>query len=145
MQTLLRRALLLAALGGVCAVCVGCATTGSPPPPTGPVEMDGTTWKMLTSSGRIDGRSVKFKKRGDNGLEGALVDQGILLRGAVGINAGMIIFQLKRKGEKAENQYEGVYKDIAADGSNQEKEVTIFVSPDSFSWNLQSATWEKVQ
>ena len=42
-----------------------CATGGATPAaPTGPIELDGTRWKLIALGGSLDGRVVQFKKRG---------------------------------------------------------------------------------
>src|SRR5437763_11029879 len=43
----------------------GCATSGgAAPAPSGPVELDGTRWKLVALGGSLDGRVIQFKKRG---------------------------------------------------------------------------------
>jgi hypothetical protein len=119
----------------------GCATSG-PPVPAGPVELDGTNWKLSVVDGRFDGRVVSFKKKGKDGYIGSLADKGQRLRDAVGIEIGREIFAVRRK---AENEYEGMYKAVGSDGSISENEVRLFVNGNTMSWNLQSAQWERIQ
>jgi uncharacterized protein (DUF2147 family) len=116
-----------------------CATSG-PPPPTGPVELDGTKWKLVALAGQLDGRVVQFEKRGSNGYEGKLVNLGRRLQDVVGLKEGFVMFQLKRKGD---NEFEGLYKAIDPKGGQQDKEVVMSVNGNSITWNQESATWEK--
>jgi hypothetical protein len=129
---------LAAGLGGLAG---GCATgSAAAAAPSGPVELDGTRWKLVMLGGKLDGRVVEFKKRGEDGYSGKLVELGPRLRDVVGLEPGYELLQLKRKGE---NEYEGVYKSIDPSGAKQSKEVVMFVSPTNLSWNQESAVWEK--
>ncbi len=127
-------------LGLVGLTAQGCATSG-PPAPTGPIELNGTKWKLLVAGGRFDGRVVEFKKKGKDGYIGSLADKGQRLRDAVGIDIGREIFTIRLK---KENEYEGVYKAVGADGSISDVEVVVFVSGNTMTWNLESANWERV-
>jgi hypothetical protein len=117
---------------------VGCATTSSATP-SAPVELDGTRWKLVVAGGRMDGRVVQFKKKGI-GYEGIIMEGGVRLAQTTGVDYGkQWIFSIKPRGT---NEYTGVYKNIMTDGSFQDQELELFVSGDTFSWNLESATWE---
>jgi hypothetical protein len=116
-----------------------CATSG-PPPPSGPVELDGTKWKLVSLGGSLDGRVIQFQKRGSNGYEGKLVNLGRRLQDVVGLQEGFVMFQLKRKSDA---EFEGVYKAIEPKGGQQDKEVVMFVNGNSMTWNQESAVWEK--
>lgn len=126
------------------ALVSACATGGStaPPAPSGPVELDGTRWKLVAVGGNLDGRIVEFKKRGSDGYEGSLVEVGRRLRSVVGLEPGFKMFALKRKGE---NEYEGVYKAVDPNGSQSDKEVVVFINGNQMTWNQETAVWERVQ
>jgi hypothetical protein len=118
-----------------------CATSGSSPPaPSGPVELDGTRWKLVAIGGQLDGRIVEFKKRGANGYSGKLVSLGRRLQDVVGLQEGYEMFQLKKK---SETEYEGVYKSIDPKGGQADKEVVVFVNGNQLTWNQESAVWER--
>lgn len=121
-----------------------CATSGSSsssaPQASGPVELDGTKWKLLMLGGSLDGRVVQFHKRGSDGYEGKLVALGRRLQDVVGLQEGETVFKLKRKGD---TEFEGTYKAIDPKGGIQEKEVVIDVKGNNLLWNQESATWEK--
>jgi hypothetical protein len=133
-------ATMTAALVGLAA----CATSGSssPPAPSGPIELDGSRWKLIALGGNLDGRIVEFHKRGADGYVGELVDTGRRLRDVVGLKPGFQMFQLKKTPQK-ENQYEGVYKSVDPSGSQQDKEVVVFVNGNQLTWNQESAVWER--
>src|SRR5262245_40456806 len=137
MQTVTRKVLSLILLGFVAQACAS-----APAKPTGPIELDGTVWKLVALGGSLDGRVIEFKKRGANGYLATLKEPGRKLQNAVGVNVGTEIFILVTKGE---NQYEGTYKAYDASGGLVEKEVTLFVNADGLSWNLENAVWERVQ
>lgn len=122
-------------------VLQACATSG-PPPPTGPIELDKSRWKLVMLGGQLDGRVVEFQKRGEDGYSGKLVDLGKRLRDVVGLQEGYEVFQLKRK---KENEYEGIYQAIDPKGGIIGKEVVIFVSGNNLTWNQESAVWERAQ
>ena len=125
---------LVALLGGALA---GCAS--SPPKPTGPVELDGSIYKLLAAGGALDGRSVQFLQRGDT-VRGCLLSAGARLRNAVGIDPGIMVFSLKKV---KDNEFEGVYRAIDGSGGIADKPVTVFFEGDGLTWNLESATWER--
>jgi hypothetical protein len=140
MRKVLSAALWAVLLGSAPLVTVGCASSQGATTPKGPVELDNTKWKLAVSGGRMDGRVVEFKKKGKAGYYGYLVQPGNRLRDVTGIDYGQTwVFALKPKGN---NEYEGMYKQIAPDGSISEKEVMVFVDGDTFTWNLETATWE---
>jgi hypothetical protein len=119
-----------------------CATSGSssPPPASGPAELNGTKWKLVALAGSLDGRVVEFTKRGESAYEGKLVNLGRRLQDVVGLKEGFVMFQLKRKND---TEFEGVYKAIDPSGSQQDKEVVVFVNGNTMTWNQESAVWEK--
>lgn len=120
----------------------GCATGGSAAAPSGePIELDGTKWKLVALGGVLDGRVIEFKKRGQDGYEATLVEPGRRLRDAVGVRPGEVIFKLRRK---SPNEYEGMYKAIDSSGNSTEREVVVFTSGGTLSWNQESAVWEKM-
>ncbi len=125
-------------LAACIAITTSCAT--APSTPAGPIELDGTKWKLLVIAGSIDGRVVQFKRKGKGAYVGNLVELGNKLRNAVGIHEGMEVFSLR---EKATNQYEGVYKAVSGSGDIAEKEVVVFFKHDSFTWNQENAQWER--
>jgi hypothetical protein len=116
-----------------------CATSG-PPVPSGPVELDKTRWKLVALAGQLDGRVVEFQKRGSDAYVGKLVVLGRRLQDVVGLKEGFEMFQLKKKGE---NEYEGVYKSVEPNGNQIDKEVNISVNGNSFTWNQETANWER--
>jgi hypothetical protein len=118
-----------------------CATGGSSPAaPSGPVELDGTRWKLVALAGQLDGRVVEFQKRGSNGYSGKLVSLGRRLQEVVGLQEGFEMFQLKKK---SDTEFEGVYKSIDPKGGQADKEVIVFVNGNTLTWNQESAVWEK--
>lgn len=120
-------------------VAQGCATSG-PPAPTGPVELDGTRWKLVALGGALDGRVVQFEKKGQDAYIGKLVDVGRRLRSVVGLEPGFELFRVKKKGE---NEYDGIYKAVDPSGAMPEKEVVLFINGNSMTWNQESAVWER--
>ena len=138
MKMITRKVLAVIVIGFVAQAC---ATSG-PAKPSGPVELDGTSWKLVAMGGSLDGRVIAFKKRGSNGYLGKLTVPGRRLSNTVGVEVGTDIFVLITKGE---NQYEGSYKSWDTNGNMTEREVTLFVSGDNLTWNLENAVWERVQ
>ena len=118
---------------------LGCASTSGASAPKGPVALQGARYKMLAAGGALDGRVVEFLQKGDT-VVGCLASIGNRLRNVTGLSTGMRVFSLTKKGE---NQYEGVYKNITADGNIGDAQVTVFFEGDGMSWNLESATWER--
>lgn len=131
-------------LGAVALVTLACASSGSPAPaaPTGPVELNGTLWKMLSSRGKIDQRTIRFKKEG-NAYAGYLEDFGLQLRDVPGIRKGMRFFVLEPTGK--ENEYTGNYEAPGPDGTPVSRAVNVTVSGNTLTWNLESVTWERVE
>jgi hypothetical protein len=118
----------------------GCASTsGAASAPKGPVALQGARYKLLAAGGALDGRVVEFLQKGETAF-GCLASPGNRLRSVTGLDTGIRIFSLQKKGE---NQWDGVYKAISPDGSIADKEVTVFFEGDGMSWNLESATWER--
>ena len=124
----------------VCGVLAQACATSGPPAPTGPVELDGTRWKLVALAGALDGRVVEFQKRGSNGYSGKLVSLGRRLTDVVGLQEGFEMFQLKKKGD---NEFEGIYKSLDPKGGQQDKEVVVFVNGNTMTWNQESAVWER--
>jgi hypothetical protein len=137
---LARRLTFILAAGALSIAAQACATSG-PATPSGPVELDGTRWKLVAIGGSLDGRVVQFHKRGSNGYIGELVDLGRRLRSVVGLQTGYELFQLKKTPK--ENEYEGVYKSIDPKGGVADKQVLVFVNGNTLTWNQESATWER--
>ncbi len=118
----------------------GCASTsGASSAPKGPVALQGARYKLLAAGGALDGRVVEFLQKGETVI-GCLASPGNRLRSVTGLDTGIRVFSLQKKGE---NQYDGVYKAISPDGSIADKEVTVFFEGEGMSWNLESATWER--
>lgn len=140
MKTILRAALSLFLVGAAPALVAGCATGKTAP--SAPVELNGTKWKLVMLGGKLDGRVVEFKKKGKDGYVGTLIDLGKRLENLPGITVGYEVFSMRKK---SENQYHGMYKSITADGNIDEKDLTLFVDGDSFSWNQESAIWERIR
>jgi hypothetical protein len=132
--------MLTLALTAVTLGVMACATSGGPPPPSGPVALDGTRWKLVALGGNLDGRVIEFHKRGSDAYIGQLVDPGRRLRDVVGLKPGFEMLQLKKK---KENEYEGVYKAVDASGGQADKEVVVFVNGNNLTWNQESAVWER--
>lgn len=141
LRTVFAALLAVAAPLSLASVMGGCAA--SAPKDNKPIELNGTKWMLVIAGGRMDGRVVQFKKQGI-GYLGYLVDKGQRLLDVTGLRTGpeTMIFSVKPRGV---NQYEGIYHQIASDGATQDKEVDVFVDGDSLSWNLETATWERVK
>jgi hypothetical protein len=131
---------MLALLLAAPVMAAACATTGGPPAPSGPVELDGTRWKLVVLAGNLDGRVIEFHKRGSDGYVGELVEPGRRLANVVGLGANFPIFKLKRK---KENEYEGVYKSVDPGGGQVDKEVVVFVKGNNLTWDQEPALWER--
>jgi hypothetical protein len=134
---MIRAVFLAGALGALPFVNVGCASSGSAAKPSGPVELDGTRWKLLTSGGKIDGRVIEYKKKAENRYTAQLIEPGLRLRDVVGLRMG---FEMLRLTKRAANEYEGIYIDPV---DKYEKEVVVFIDGDAMTWNLQSTQWER--
>src|SRR5687767_9879533 len=119
----------------------GCASSGgaSGPKPGEPVELKGARYKLLAAGGQLDGRVVEFLQGGDTAV-GCLAEPGAKLRSATGIDMGLRVFSLQKKGP---NEWEGVYTAVGSDGSLNQKPVAVNFDGDTMSWNLESATWER--
>ena len=131
------------AISLVCAALVGaCATT--PSVPINPDELDGAKFKLVAISGRMDHRVVQFRKQG-SGYVGVVVEKGRLLSELVGIPESLEAFKLSPAASGERNVFEGVFTDFQADGTRSEREVRVTFYKDSFMWNLESASWERVQ
>jgi hypothetical protein len=133
-----RHALALALLFVFPLGLVSCAT--SAPAPTGPVELDGTKWKLVMIGGSLDGRVIGFKKKGKDGYIGTLLETGRQLQAVVGLELGREIFSIQKKSDK---EYQGVYKHIDKAGNISEREVIVFVDGNNLTWNQESAVWER--
>jgi hypothetical protein len=142
MHKIARRAFQVFAAFTLCATFMGaCAST--PVVPLKREEVDGAKYKLVVIAGRLDQRVVQFRKRG-GGYIGVLVAKGKFLQEIVGIADNMEMFKLSPV-EGADNVYEGVYITYQGDGSRTEAEVKVNFYKDSLNWNLESATWERVQ
>src|SRR5256885_9567069 len=86
-----RSALLPAAFLAVAAFAPACATSGGdasgaaakPAAASGPVELDGTKWKLVMLGGNLDGPGIEFQKRGSDGYVGKLIQPGRKLADAI--------------------------------------------------------------
>ena len=136
------RTILQASLMVAPALFGGCASSGGATKPSGPVAVDGARYKLIAGAMGLDGRVVEFKKRGD-GMMGCLVEPGIKLRNATGVELGSRVFSLKGKAGGNPNEYEGAYKGINPDGSSTDHEVFVAFDGENMTWNLESATWER--
>ena len=126
---------------------LACATSGgnaTPAAPAGPIELDGTRWKMLmTPAGRLDLRIIQFKKQG-TGYLGLLKDFGLQLRSVPGIREDMVFFKLEATAG-AINEYTGSYEAPGPDGVMSASIVNVSISGNRLIWNLGSAVWERVE
>ena len=145
MQKIARRVFNVVAAAGFVAVLSAtvAACASAPSVPLRPDELDGAKYKLVVVSGRMDGRVVQFRKKG-NGYLGVIVDKGRFLTELVGVPDNMETFRLTPVAG-AENSYEGVYITFQGDGSRSENEVKVNFFKDNIVWNLESATWERVQ
>jgi hypothetical protein len=117
----------------------GCASTSGASSSGEPVDISDARYKLVISGGRMDGRVVEFKKRGA-GFMGCLVAGGSRLQNVTGLEMGTWVFSVR---PKANNEYEGMYRNIMSDGSISEKEVVLFFDGKYMNWNLETATWER--
>lgn len=142
MHKIARRAFQVFAAFTLCGTFLGaCAST--PVVPLKKEEIDGTKYKLVAISGRLDQRVVQFRKRG-GGFVGILVQKGKFLQEQVGVPNDMEMFRVGPV-EGADNVYEGVFTTFQADGTRPETEVKLNFFKDTMSWNLESATWERVK
>jgi len=133
----------LAALTVLAPIALGaCATTAASNVPLKQEELIGSKWKLLVMSGRMDHRVVQFENK-EGRLVGTLINRGRYLSQIVGVNEGMEMFAISPlEGEPA--TYEGIFRTVMSDGRANENPVTIQFFEDHFTWNLESATWERV-
>ena len=120
----------------------GCASSGGGAAsikPGEPVPLKGARYKLLAAGGQLDGRVVEFLQGGDTAV-GCLAEPGAKLRSATGVEMGLRVFSLQKKGP---NEWEGVYTAVGADGSLNQKPVAVNFEGENMSWNLESATWER--
>jgi hypothetical protein len=131
----------MVALGGIAGGLSGCASSGgaSSTKPGEPVELKGARYKLLAAGGALDGRVVEFMQGGDTAV-GCLAAPGAKLRSATGVDLGLRVFSIQKKGP---NEWEGTYRAVGADGSISDKPVALNFDGDNMSWNLESATWER--
>ena len=142
MHKIARRAFQVFAAFTLCGTFLGaCAST--PAVPLKKEEIDGTKYKLVAISGRLDQRVVQFRKRG-GGYIGILVQKGKFLQELVGVADNMEMFRVGPV-EGADNVYEGVFITYQGDGTRTETEVKVNFYKDTLSWNLESATWERVR
>jgi hypothetical protein len=82
-------ALVFAAVTGACAT--------APPPPASAgasqVYLTGTAWRLVLSEGRLDGRTIEFK-RGPRTYQAVLTQVGHLLEHTVGAREGLVVMEL---------------------------------------------------
>lgn len=142
MQNIAQRAFRVLAAFSLCASFVA-ACASAPAVPLPREELDGAKYKLVVISGRMDSRVVQFKVQ-SGGVVGVLVDEGKILSQLVGLPANLEMFKL-RPVQGTENAYEGIFVNYQPDGSRAESEVKLTFNKDNFVWNLESATWERVQ
>lgn len=120
-----------------------CATSGPPTPAAAAsADLAGTRWKLLTLGGKMDGRTIEFRKAGTSYVA-TLVEPGLRLRNAPGVRAGMNVFILERSTSNP-NDYSGTFETMDAQGVILTKQVSVSVSGTSLSWTLENATWERI-
>lgn len=142
MHKIARRAFQVFAAFTLCATFMGaCAST--PVVPLKREELDGAKYKLVVISGRLDQRVVQFRKRG-TGFIGVLVTKGKFLQEIVGVADNMEMFKISPV-EGIDNVYEGLFVTYQGDGARTEVEVKVNFYKDNLTWNLESATWERVQ
>ena len=109
-------------------------------------EIKGAKYKLLVGGSGMDHRVIEFNLEGGS-LVGKLVSKGRKLDQIVGVHLGREMFALSpmdvAEGEP-KNVFQGVYKNVQGDGSGLESQVVIHFFEDKFTWNLESATWERV-
>jgi hypothetical protein len=142
MHKIARRAFQVFAAITLCATVMG-ACASAPVVPLKREELDGSKYKLIAIAGRLDQRVVQFRKRG-TGFIGVLVTKGKFLQEIVGIPADMEMFKLSPV-EGSDNGYEGVFITYQGDGARTESEVKVSFYKDNLTWNLESASWERVQ
>jgi hypothetical protein len=142
-----RRSILFQAVLGALvlpALMSACATMNAPSKPIGAEQIRGVRYKLVSG---MDRRVIEFNIKG-GALVGTLVETGRVLSQVVGVQEGREFFSLSPdKGAPPENgvlnTFQGVYKNINADGSPSERECTVQFYEDKFTWNLESASWER--
>jgi hypothetical protein len=120
-----------------------CATTGNAPPPATPgsqVYLTGTAWRLALSEGRLDGRTIEFK-RGPKTYQAVLTQVGHLLDHTVGAHEGLVVMELvpaERPG-----QFVGQTRIPGQDESN----VLCSVSSDgrAMKCNDENTPWTRVR
>lgn len=142
MHKIAHRAFQVFAAFTLCATFMG-ACAGTPIVPLKREEIDGAKYKLVVIAGRLDQRVVQFRKRG-GGYIGVLVTKGKFLQELVGIADNMEMFKISPV-EGVENVYQGVFVSYQGDGTRTEAEVRVSFFKDSFSWDLESANWERVK
>lgn len=145
LSSLARRALLGATLP---LLLVACATTSSlPSTPLPADQLNGARYKLLASGAGIDHRVVEFEvSPSGETARGKLVSLGRVLSQRVGVHEGYECFKLSKSERPDEpNTWEGVYRSIEADGRQSDREVRVEFFTDRLTWNLESATWERVE
>lgn len=142
MHKIARRAFQGLAAFTLCATFLGaCAST--PSVPLKKEEIDGAKYKLVVISGRLDQRVVQFRKRGA-GYIGVLVHKGKFLQELVGVADDMEMFKVAPVAGE-DNVYDGLFVTYQGDGARTETEVKVNFYKDRLNWNLESATWERVQ
>lgn len=124
------------------ALMAGCATSGGAgSAASGPLELDGTRWKLTVLEGKLDGRVIEFKKSGPNTYAGRLVERARWMENVPGIPDQMEMFSVRKTDQT--NTYAGLYKTYTPGGGYTEQEVNFSVTPEALNWNLASAVWER--
>jgi hypothetical protein len=76
------------------AAAAGCATEPAVPvkiAPDGQVDIDNSRWKVLTSEGGIDGRTMEIHREGNGHYVAKLLDKGRQLGAVVGAYPGAVL------------------------------------------------------
>jgi hypothetical protein len=132
--------LLIAGLGALGAGCAssGGASGGPSGQPAGPIELDGTKWKLTLNNGSFDGREIQFKKEGSKFLTGSLTEVGRQMRNNTAAHPGVWIFQIFLPAV-SENTYRGIYRPPGS----MESEATFSVSADGklLRCSLMESNW----
>jgi hypothetical protein len=94
----------------------GCATEPPVPVKIGPdgvVDIDNSRWKVLTSEGNIDGRTVEIHRMANGHYVAKLVDTGRLLGGTVGAYPGAVVMDFVPA--KGVNVYVGAFTPVGGE------------------------------
>jgi|GEM_PF-2749511 len=129
------------------ALMSACASMNAPTKPIGAEQLAGARYKLVVGSSGMDHRVLEFNIKG-GALVGTLVEKGRVLSQIVGVQEGREFFSLSPVEDAPPengvlNTFQGVYKNINANGSASEQECTVQFYEDKFTWNLESSTWER--